>query len=139
MRLLLTSRAWRVVLVCLRSISVSVIINYTNMAATSHVKLDLIFENIALFVYIYRIAILNAVLRIFWRNTRKFFPAEPFFCMSCIKCLSKCPYSKKPVLPQKTPGYTLVTLNLTFHPNFHPNILVFANLPVHRKLIHDNI
>ena len=42
-------------MVCLRSISVSVIINYTNMAATSHVKLDLIFENIALFVYIHGI------------------------------------------------------------------------------------
>ena len=37
--LLLTPRAWRVVLVCSHSISVSVIINYTNMAATSHVKL----------------------------------------------------------------------------------------------------
>ena len=39
LRLLLTPRAWRVVLVCPHSISVSVIINYTNMAATSHVKL----------------------------------------------------------------------------------------------------
>ena len=35
----LTTRAWRVVLVCPNSISVSVIINYTNMVATSHVKL----------------------------------------------------------------------------------------------------
>ena len=25
------------------------------------------------------------------------------------------------------------------HPNFRPNICVFANLPVYRKLIHDNI
>ena len=39
LRLLLTPRAWRVVLVCPHSISVSVIINYSNMAATSHVKL----------------------------------------------------------------------------------------------------
>ena len=39
LRLLLTPRAWRVVLVCPHSISVSVITNYTNMAATSHVKL----------------------------------------------------------------------------------------------------
>ena len=37
--LLLSPRAWRVVLLCSHSISVSVIINYTNMAATSHVKL----------------------------------------------------------------------------------------------------
>ena len=39
LRLLLTSRPWRVVLVCPNSVSVSVIINYTNMVATSHVML----------------------------------------------------------------------------------------------------
>ena len=38
LQLLLTPRAWRVVLVCPHSISVSVIINYTNMAATKHAK-----------------------------------------------------------------------------------------------------
>ena len=35
----LTPRAWRVVLVWPHSISVSTIVNYTNMVATSHVKL----------------------------------------------------------------------------------------------------
>ena len=72
-------------------------------------------------------------------KTKNIFPAEPFFCMSCKKILSKCPYSKKPVLPQKIPGCAPVTFSLTFHPNFHPNILVFGNLPIYRKLIHDNI
>ena len=38
-RLLLTPQAWRFVLVCPHSISVSVIINYINMVGTSHVKL----------------------------------------------------------------------------------------------------
>ena len=38
LRLLLTPRAWRVVLVCPHSISVSVIIIYTNLAASSLVK-----------------------------------------------------------------------------------------------------
>ena len=28
---------------------------------------------------------------------------------------------------------------LNFNPNFHPNILVFSNLPIYRKTIHDNI
>ena len=42
LRLLLTPRAWRVVLVCPHSISVSASINYTNMAATSHVKLGIL-------------------------------------------------------------------------------------------------
>ena len=72
------------------------------------------------------------------RETWKFFIAEPFFCMSYINCLSKCPYSKKPVLPQKIPGFAPLTLILIFHPNFHPNIWVFANLPIYRKLIDDN-
>ena len=79
----------------------------------------------------------------FWEyigeKTRKSFPAEPFFCMSCMKCLSKCLFSKKPVLPGKIPGCVPVTFNTTFHPNFHPIIWVFANLPIYRKLIHDNI
>ena len=39
LQLLSMPRAWRVVLVCPHSISVSVTINYTNMAATSHIKL----------------------------------------------------------------------------------------------------
>ena len=39
LRLLLTLGAWRVVLVCPHSTSVLVIINYTIMAATTHVKL----------------------------------------------------------------------------------------------------
>ena len=39
LQFLSTPRAWRVVLVCPHSVSVSVTINYTNMAATSHVKL----------------------------------------------------------------------------------------------------
>ena len=64
---------------------------------------------------------------------------EPFFCVLSMKCLLKCPYSKKPVLSQKMPGCAPVTLILTFHPNFHPNSLVFAFLRIHRKLINDNI
>ena len=52
--------------------------------------------------------------------------------LSNMKCLLKCPYSKKPDLP-----CARRTLVLTFHPNFHPNI--FANLPIYRKLINDNI
>ena len=39
----------------------------------------------------------------------------------------------------KNPGCAPVTFNLAFHPNFHPNILVFAILPIYRKIIHDNI
>ena len=59
--------------------------------------------------------------------------------MSCMKCLSKCFCCKKPVLPRKIPGCAPATFNLTFHPDFHPNICVFANLPIYSKLIHDNI
>ena len=41
--------------------------------------------------------------------------------------------------PQKTPGCTPVTLILSFHPDFHRNIWIFANLPTYRKHVHDNI
>ena len=103
-------------------------------------KMTLIWENITLFVCIYW---LNSHFKCNFKNifkkNKKFFPAEPFFCMSCVKCLSKCPYSKKPVLPQKIPVCAPVTFNLTFHPNFHPSVLVFANLPFYRKLIQYNI
>ena len=57
--------------------------------------------------------------------------------MSCMKCSSF--YSKKPVLSRKIPGCASVTFNITFHPHFHPNIGFFANLPIYRKIIHDNI
>ena len=94
-------------------------------------------EKIALFVCIYG---LNSHLKCSFKNIlEKFFPAKTFFCMSYMKCLSKCFYSKKPVLPQKIPGCAPVTFNITFHPNFHPNIWVLANLPICRKLIHGNI
>ena len=59
--------------------------------------------------------------------------------MPCMKFLSKCPYSKNPVLPRKIPRSGPLTFSLTLHPNFHHNILVFANLPIYRKVIHDNI
>ena len=59
--------------------------------------------------------------------------------MPCMKFLSKCSYSKKPVLLLKIPGYGPLTFSLTLHPNFHHNTLVFANLPIYRKVIHDNI
>ena len=55
--------------------------------------------------------------------------------MSHMKCLLKCPYSKKSVLPRKIPGCVTVTFTLTFH----TNVWVFVNLPIYRKLIHDNI
>ena len=59
--------------------------------------------------------------------------------MSHMKCLSKCPYSKKSVSPRKLPGCAPVNFVLIFHPNFHTNAWVFATLLIYRKLNHDNI
>ena len=53
--------------------------------------------------------------------------------------ISKCPYSKKPVLSRKYPGCAPITFNVTSHPNFYRNIWLFGNLPIYRKLIHDKI
>ena len=58
-------------------------------------------------------------------------------CLS--KCLSNCLYSKKPVLLRKFRSCAPVTLILNFHPKFHHNIWVFANLPIYGKLIRDKI
>ena len=59
--------------------------------------------------------------------------------MSHMKYLSKCPYSKKSVLPRRTPDCAPVGFILIFHANFHTNVWVFANLPIYKKLNHDNI
>ena len=50
------------------------------------------------------------------------------FCMSYMKCLSKCPYS----------SLCVCNTHLSFYPYFHPNVWVFANLFIYRKIIHDN-
>ena len=47
----------------------------------------------------------DSLLKIFIREkTPKCLPAGHFFCMSYMKCLLKCFYSKKPPLAQKIPG-----------------------------------
>ena len=56
-----------------------------------------------------------------------------------MKCLSKCPYSKKSILPEKVPGCVPINSMLAFHPNFHTNVWFLANLPIYRKLNYDNI
>ena len=67
------------------------------------------------------------------------FSLELFFCVSCMHCSSKCFYSRKPVLPWQIPDCAPVTFNITFLPNFNPNIWGFANLHINRKFVHDNI
>ena len=63
------------------------------------------------------ILIWNALKGYLGKKTRIFFLVEPFFCTLYMKCLSKCPYSKEPILPR-----TPTTLILSFQPNFRPNI-----------------
>ena len=65
--------------------------------------------------------------------------SRPFFCMLHMKCLSKCPYSKKSILPKKIPGCVPINSMLAFDPNFHTNVWFLANLPIYRKLNYDNI
>ena len=99
-------------------------------------------ENIVLFVCIYG---LNSHFKCSFKNILEkkqwnfSLQSLYFACHAWSVYRSQCPYFKKPVLPRKIPGYGPVTFNLTFHPNSHPNILVFANLPIYRKLIHKKI
>ena len=39
------------------------------------------------------------------KKSPTFFPVGSSFCVLKMKCLSKCPYCKKPLLPWKFPGY----------------------------------
>ena len=64
----------------------------------------------------------------FGEKTRKLHPADPFFCMLHMKCLSKCLYSNKSLPPRKIAGGPPITFILTFNPDFNLNICVFANL-----------
>ena len=84
---------------------------------------------------------LNSPLKCSFKNIlgEKKFPCRIFLCMACMKWLLKCFYSKKLILPQKVTGCAPVTFNITFQTNFHSNIWVFANLPIYRKWIHNNI
>ena len=84
---------------------------------------------------------LNSPLKCSFKNIlgKKKFPCRIFLCMACMKWLLKCFYSEKLILPQKVAGCAPVTFNITFQTNFHSNIWVFANLPIYRKWIHNNI
>ena len=103
-------------------------------------KSTLIWEKIVLFVCIYGlISHLKCSFKNILEKKQENFPLELFFCMSCMSCLSKCFYSKKPVLPQKFPGCVPVTFNINFSCKFNPDIWVFADFPIYRKSIHYNI
>ena len=58
--------------------------------------------------------------------------------MSHMKCLSKCPYSKKSVLPKKILGCAPVTFILIFHPNFHTNVLSHVSHMRSELFVHIN-
>ena len=109
-------------------------------------KSALILGKIALFTCFYGLnSHLKCSFKSIWRKNAKIFPCKALILYVVHKCLSKCtlinkkPVSKKPVLPWKIPGCVPVTLILTFHPSFHPNIWLFTNLPIYRKSIHDNV
>ena len=89
-------------------------------------KSTLILENIALFVCIYG---LNSSLKCSFKNILEK-KHEVFIEVRLFQETCSAP---------KIPVFAPVTVNLTFHPNFNPNIWVSADLPIHIKLIHDNI
>ena len=67
-------------------------------------------------------ASISKILEHFGEKMRKFLPAEPFFCMSHVKNLLKCPYSKKPAALRKIPVDVPINLIVTFHPNCHTDV-----------------
>ena len=83
--------------------------------------------------------ILNAVLRIYWRQNNKSFFSAVFCLYVAHDVVIKVSLFRENCLPQKIPRCAPVTFSVTFHPNFHPNILVLENLLIYIKPIHDNI
>ena len=71
-------------------------------------------ENIALFVCIYGLkSHLKCSFLQYLEEKTNLFPAEPCFCILCMKCLSKCFCSKKPILPRKIPVCAPVIFNFS--------------------------
>ena len=93
---MLTPRAWRVVLVCPHSISVSVVINYTNMAATSHVKLGFLNSKVN-FCWIWTLSRRKGFPCLFWKKIKTTLILEKIALFVCIYGLNshlKCSFKK---------------------------------------------
>ena len=94
------------------------------------------FEKIVLFVCICRLnSQLNfSFMSILEKKHKNFSLRNP-----SLLCRTWSVYWSVPILksvpPQKIPGCAPVTSSLSFH----TNVKVFVNLPIYRKLIHDNI
>ena len=99
-----------------------------------------VFGKFTLFMCIYG---LNSHLKDSFKSVlgkkHEIFPCGCLLFYGVLEVFIKVPYPKKPVLSWKVPGYAPLTLILTFHPNFHPNIWVSANLSIYKELIHDNM
>ena len=103
----------------------------------SFLKITLILEKIALFVCIYG---LNSHLKCSFKNIlkkkqEKFSLRSPAFV-----CRAWSVYQSASVprnLPCSKKSLVVLLQFSTFHTNFHPNIWVFANLPIYKKSIHD--
>ena len=67
------------------------------------------------------------------------FPCEALLFYVTHEVFIEVPLFKKPVLPPKISVCAPVALILTFHPNFHSILWLFANLLIYRILIHSNI
>ena len=77
---------------------------------------QLFFENIKKYTdfgkkcpfYVHLWAKLSFKMHFYKNISEKKHPFISSFCMSCMKRLSKCPYSKKRLLPRKSPGCRLL-------------------------------
>ena len=72
-------------------------------------------------------------------KNKKIFPCGALILYVVHEVFIEVPLFQETCAGRKIPGCAPVTFSLTFHLNFSPDILVFANLPIYRKLIHDNI
>ena len=78
-------------------------------------------------------------IHISWRKNKKLFWCGALFLYVVHEVFIEVSLFQETCSARKILDFAPVTFNLTFHPNCHPNILVYVNLPIYRQLIHDNI
>ena len=72
-------------------------------------------------------------------KNKKIFPCGALLLYIVHEVFIEVPLFQETCSAQNNSWLHACNIQLTFNPNLHPSIYVFANLPIYRKLIHDNI
>ena len=82
---------------------------------------------------------LKCSFNIFRRKKKKIFPCRALLLYVVHEVFIEVPLFQETCPAPKNSSFRACNFKRNFHPDFHPNIWVFASLPIYRKLIHDII